>query len=122
MSVTEANSVDVVVPDNQDGEVELVLVDHLPWKSDDENHLALLQEKINNYLAFVQTGQLIKEFPTARDRKIVLKINALYAPSEEGEKLLAAARPKVAELGIELRFDLWAQDRLSQDFPPLEED
>ena len=122
MSVTEPNSIDVVVPDNRDGEVELVVVDQLPWKINEDDHLAMLQEKINTYLAFVETGQLIKEFPTAKDRKIVLKINALYAPSAEGEKFLAVARPTVGYLGIELRFDLWAKDRLSPDFPPLKDD
>ena len=121
MSVTEPNSIDIVVPENRDGDAELVLVDQLPWKFDEDDHLSLLQEKINTYLAFVETGQLIEEFPTARDRKIVLKIDALYAPSAAGEQLLAAARPVVGQLGIELRFDVWARDRLSPDFPALED-
>jgi len=121
MTVMETNTIDFVVPKNQHGDAELVLVDQLPWKIDEGDHLVMLQDKINTYLAFVETGQLVGDFPKAKGRKVVLKINALYAPSEQGEKFLAAVRPIVGQLGIELKFDLWTRDRLGPNFPPLQE-
>jgi hypothetical protein len=105
MTVMETNTVDIVAPANQDGKAELVLVDQLPWKVDEGEHLVMLQDKINTYLAYVESGQLVDDFPNAKGRNVVLKINALYAPSEKGERFLAAVRPIVGQLGIELKFD-----------------
>lgn len=121
MTVMETNTVDIVAPANQDGKAELVLVDQLPWKVDEGEHLVMLQDKINTYLAYVESGQLVDDFPNAKGRDVVLKINALYAPSEMGEKFLAAVRPIVDQLGIELKFDLWTRDRLGSNFSPLQE-
>jgi hypothetical protein len=117
MSVMEANTIDIVVPANGDGFAELIIVDPLPWKIDEGDHLVALQSKINTYLAFVESGQLVEDFPQTKGRKIILKINALHPPSAEGEKFLSAVRPVIAQLKLELAFDLWSRERLGPNFP-----
>lgn len=117
MSVMETNEVDIVVPVNDDGNTELIIVDQLPWAIDEGDHLVALQDKFNAYLGYVEGGQLYRDFPRAKGQRVVIRINALYAPSANGEKFLAAIRPVAKQLDIELVFDLWTRERLSPGFP-----
>jgi hypothetical protein len=110
MSVMESNTVDFVVPENKDGTALLIIIDQLPWQIDEDDHLVMLQDKINTCLAFVESGQLISDFPKAKSRKVVLQIWGLYAPSAKGEKFIAAVRPIAAQLDIDVQFKLKPQD------------
>jgi len=56
MSITETKVVDIIaVPEWEPDNVVLVITDHLEWgdKAQQGEHLLLLQEKINTYIAFI---------------------------------------------------------------------
>ncbi|WP_374762261.1 DUF6572 domain-containing protein [Massilia scottii] len=63
------------------GDVVLNITDHLPFEGHND-HLFVLQEKINTYLSFVESGEILESFPTAKSRSVVIKVICKYAPSQ----------------------------------------
>ncbi|WP_370590617.1 DUF6572 domain-containing protein, partial [Xylophilus sp. ASV27] len=55
MNVENTTIVDAVGTDKETDEVRLSIFDHLPW---DTEHLRLLQDKINVYLGFIESGEI----------------------------------------------------------------
>ena len=51
--------------------------DHLDWSRETE-HLYFLQEKINRYLDFICSGEMIERFPETKDKKVVIEIGFKY--------------------------------------------
>lgn len=62
MSIEDQGSVDAIGID-QEGVVVRTLSDHLEW---DDGHLFLLQEKINTYLAFLESGEVFETYPDSK--------------------------------------------------------
>jgi hypothetical protein len=67
MSVEQRMVVDAIGT-TLSGRCQLTIFDHLPW--DDPKHLQMLQDKINDYLDFIQSGQLFESRPDARGRAL----------------------------------------------------
>lgn len=59
MSILETRKVDMVAARPDSSVVKLVIADHLDW-SEPERHCKLLQDKINTYILFVESGQLLR--------------------------------------------------------------
>ncbi|MGO8134287.1 DUF6572 domain-containing protein, partial [Rhizobium ruizarguesonis] len=57
MALDETNVIDAIGVDKATGELVLTITDHLEWKGSDSEHLLLLQEKLNTYLGFVESGE-----------------------------------------------------------------
>ena len=55
MGVEQTTVIDAIGIDQVSGAVHLTIADALAW---DAAHLRLLQEKLNAYLAFVESGEL----------------------------------------------------------------
>ena len=62
MSIEGQGSVDAIGID-QEGIVVLTISAHLEW---DDGHLFLLQEKINTYLAFLESGEVFETYPDSK--------------------------------------------------------
>jgi hypothetical protein len=68
MSVMNLEVVDVISID-LNGNAVLTISDDLTW--DDKNeHLLALQNKINAYLGFIESGNIYEEYPNAKDRML----------------------------------------------------
>lgn len=100
MSVEQTNEVDAVGIDRRTGKVILTVSDHLPWDRDE--HVLLLQEKLNRYLGFIEGGDLQAQFPAAEGRKVQITILFKYAPSTLGQEFLLRATEALRTVGIEL--------------------
>ena len=82
MSVVETDSIDAIGVDNDMKRVFLSIIDSLAW--DQENvHLFTLQEKINTYLYFVESGELIKALPDAAGFDIAIELILKHMPTDE---------------------------------------
>jgi len=62
--------------DEATGEVVLTLLDALLW--DDSKHLKLLQDKLNAYFNFIESKQLLAEYPDAVGRSIRIDVICRY--------------------------------------------
>jgi hypothetical protein len=104
MTVENANIIDYVVVDHDTGNTFLVVCDHLPWGQDEGEHLQLLQNKFNAYLAYVEGGQLHKEWPKSVGKKVAFEVHAMYPLSEQASRFYQLAGGKIAEAGFSLQF------------------
>lgn len=103
MSVEDKNVIDVISID-KDGNTVLTISDHLKW--DDENeHLLILQDKINAYLESIEGGDLYVKYPNAENRNIVIRIISLNKPNKDGQIFLDRARGVLEGAGYGFKFE-----------------
>ncbi|WP_348634423.1 DUF6572 domain-containing protein [Streptococcus parasanguinis] len=89
-----------------DNHLELLLVDSVGWQEEIEAvHLEILQEKINNYIHFLESKQYVERYCDKFDKKVI-HITFQYSPSDNGLAFLAAVQkvlqPTVMSLKVEL--------------------
>lgn len=80
MTVEQTSVVDFAYVDRETGATHLGIADHLPW---DGEHLLVLQEKINCYLSFIESGELVETLPDSKGRDIQIDVIAKYKPTDE---------------------------------------
>jgi hypothetical protein len=106
MSVDQTDKIDFMWKDEQSGRVMLTITDHLDWKKRDEDeHLLLLQDKLNTYLYFIESGHLREAKPEYKGLPVAIHVRAKYRLSKEAAKFYKAAEKGVAEAGALLVFD-----------------
>jgi hypothetical protein len=87
MSVERVDVVDFVSI-NSRGDVVLTISDHLSWDGGSW-HLQILQEKVNAYISYIESGQLLESYPDGRGRRPVIALKAMYEPNKSGFELIA---------------------------------
>jgi hypothetical protein len=108
MAVDESTCIDMMSIDRNSGNVVLTISDHLDW-IDSPKHQEILQTKFNTYLAFVENGQLLEQFPEAENRPVVFRVVFKYKPDKEGRQFLERARTVIESAGFRLRHELFAE-------------
>jgi hypothetical protein len=104
MTIEQTNLIDIISTDERAGEVILTISDHLDW-SETTVHLHLLQEKLNRYLAFVESGEIMEKYPNARDRAVVFRVVSKFTPNPLGLAFLAKAADIIQSAGFS-----WCQE------------
>lgn len=104
MGIVNDKIVDAVSVD-LNGNVVLTISDHLEWDVNNE-HLLLLQDKINAYLSFIETGQLYEQYPNAKGRNVVIQLVLKYLPSEDGRKFIQTSKEILLENNYDFICDL----------------
>jgi hypothetical protein len=102
MSIENSNVIDFCGIDKE-GKVVLTISDHLKWE-DTKQHLELLQSKINSYLRTIESGELLENYPNARDRKVVINLVMQYWPSSAGLQYLEKAITFLSSNGYDFRY------------------
>ena len=108
MAIEKTGVVDAIGIENTSGDVILTIADHLPWDGDETQHLEMLQEKINTYLRFIGSGELLKAYPAAHGKRAIISLVGRCQPSPSGMRFLAAARKTLEGGGIGFRFEHYA--------------
>jgi hypothetical protein len=106
MTVEEASKIDFTAIEPQTGDMCLVIADHLDWEAQEGEHLLLLQNKLNSYLAFIESGEIYTKLPKAIGRKIVIEVMGKFPLSEEAAKFYRLAGKAIEDAGFSLRFEL----------------
>lgn len=82
MSVTDRNIVDQMIID-ENKNLKLLIFDHLQWNCVIRaNHTHILQNKINDYLNFIGSGQIDKSYDSSKYDKIVITLVAQHPYSK----------------------------------------
>jgi hypothetical protein len=98
MSVDQVDKIDVIST-APNGKVMLTISDHLPW--DDANeHLMILQNKINSYLSFIESGQIFEDYPNAQNSKLAIRVCIKYEPNNTALRFLDLCRDTILEADI----------------------
>lgn len=82
MSVIDTDSIDAIGMEKEAKRVFLSIIDSLVWDQDDV-HLFTLQEKINTYLYFIESGELLKALPDAKGFDIAIELILMHMPSDQ---------------------------------------
>ncbi|MEP7238092.1 MAG: DUF6572 domain-containing protein [Ferruginibacter sp.] len=78
MSIDQLDKIDIIST-TQKGEVILHIADHLEWDNEKE-HILLLQDKINAYLQFIESGEVFENYPNAINNKVAIEIIFKHEP------------------------------------------
>ncbi|MCG1021465.1 DUF6572 domain-containing protein [Sutcliffiella horikoshii] len=73
MGLKQTDEVDVISFNKDDGVVTLGIIDTMDWNAIDE-HLMLLQEKLNVYLSFLESGEIYSQYEVANGSEFEIKI------------------------------------------------
>ena len=100
MSIEDKDKIDIVAR-GKDGSVRLVVTDHLPWG--DDAHLFQLQEKLNSYVAYIETGQVCELDGVTEATPVSVEVVCKFEPDETGKDFFFRAGEVMAKAGIPLR-------------------
>jgi hypothetical protein len=101
MSVQQTDVIDIIGLNRETGDVVLTISDHLDW-SDSIAHQTILQNKFNAYLAFVESGEILRQYPDAKDRAVVFRVVLHTSPDESGCAFLRRAAEVIQSAGFRL--------------------
>ena len=113
MSVLNSDVLDGVAHNN--GELVMLISDHLDWSNEGE-HLLALQDKINAYIAFWETMQYKKIYHGCSFASAKIELHEKYDPSPNFYKFLKTARNYMKKLNmkIEVLSNIEAKDVLDE--------
>jgi hypothetical protein len=97
MSVEEKDIIDLV--STKDNVVTLSIADHLTW-DDEQQHLAHLQDELNRYLDFINSGELVDKFPETADHRPVVCVHFVHSPTETAQQFLEKASASIEAEGV----------------------
>ena len=101
MSINQTDIIDVIGTTPQ-GKVVLTISDHHSW--DEEWHLQLLQDKINAYMQFIESGQLLEDYPNAVECDVVIETVMKYQPTSEAASFLEKAKDIIKGAGFDFHW------------------
>ena len=105
MTIEQTEIIDYLGTRSDTGRMTLVISDHLDWEADEAGHLLLLQDKINTYLEFILSGQLLERYPSARDQTLEIRVKGKCRRSELAVKFYEVAEKQLADEGVLLVFE-----------------
>jgi hypothetical protein len=88
MAIDQTNVVDFIGIDPEGDEAQLIITDHLGWNEGEEQdlkHMYLLQEKVNSYIGFIESGEIFTTYPKARGKKIIVRVVAKHEMNDGGK-------------------------------------
>src|SRR5262245_55435174 len=119
MTIEQTQVVDMMGVNEHTGELQLVISDHLDWDHDTNTHthLILLQEKLNTYLSFVESGEILESYPASKGRDIVIYVVGKYPLGEAATEFFTQAASIIEEAGMKLGFQLFKEGSSTLDEP-----
>lgn len=102
MAITETDQIDAI---GKDGDIlKLMIIDFLDWKYEDM-HLELLQDKINNYITFIEDKQYVKAYGDKFIKKVI-DIHFEHGITANGIEFINAVSAQINKLGIFINIHL----------------
>lgn len=106
MAIDNVNVIDGMALNKDNNAIVLLLTDHLSWDGEkalsEFDHLNLLQDKINAYISYLESGQYAETYSTEEIDFAVIEIHFKYAVTENCEKYLNAVQNQIGQLGIKI--------------------
>jgi hypothetical protein len=108
VSVENEDVVDIISIAEAKSAVVLTISDHLDW-SDTTQHQLLLQSKFNRYLAFVESGELLKRYPAGKGLPVRFRVVFKFKPDQAALEFLAKAKQIIERAGFSLETEVFAE-------------
>ena len=105
MSIEQKNTIDIIAADKDSAEVRLFITDHLPWDESAPDHLLMLQDKINTYLSYIESGEILERYPFANEKSIIIQVLGKFQLNPIVERFYKSAAEQIKAAGFELMFE-----------------
>jgi len=102
MALENPRLIDAIGIETATGYAVLTIVDSWEW-SDESAHLCALQDKLNAYFEFIESGQILESYPNAQNRQVVVDIITRCVPSLSGDKLIKHAMAVASQIKVIVR-------------------
>lgn len=79
----------------------LMLTDHLDWENE-EDHLILLQDKINAYLGFIESGQYLETYPDITFEHYFIDVRFKFEATENCLKFFEVTNTQLKDHCIQI--------------------
>jgi len=103
MSISDAGTIDGMGIDRASGDLVLNISDHLDW-ADEKGHLTALENKVNAYLDYLQSGQLVEDMPEAKGRRPRIAVYQQFAAPDGATEVLERLGAALHAHGIGFSF------------------
>src|SRR5438105_967892 len=101
MAIDDSSIVDMISIDPA-GIVVLKVSDHLDW-DDSTQHQLTLQAKLNHYLAFIESGEILESYPSAKGKPVMIEVVTQNDPDPGGMEFLEKAKFVIEQAGFAFR-------------------
>jgi len=101
MTVDNLESIDFIST-SPEGDIVLTISDHLVWG--DDEHLYILQEKINKYIDFIERGDVYEKYEQAIGKKFVIELIYRFDPLVGDLKFMDKIKNFLSSIGIKFQF------------------
>jgi hypothetical protein len=105
MSIDQLKTIDLMGSNPGSNVLDLFITDHLPWdKTTEYEHAYKLQEKVNAYLAAIETGELFEQYPEHKGKSVVISVLGKYELNTFAKEFYKKVSGVVKGAGFELKF------------------
>lgn len=105
MSIVQTDQIDAIGIDKKSQSVVLTISDHLTWE-EPQDHLLLLQEKLNTYIRFYESEEIFETYPKAVGKEVIVEIIGKYPLIPDGEEFIQQAKEILKGIDVGLKFTL----------------
>jgi hypothetical protein len=105
VAIDNPNAIDIM-SESPLGELVLTVSDDLDW-TDTKLHQAALQDKLNGYLRFIESGEVFEHRPQARNSRIVIRVVGQFEPDLDGKVFVKTAQTIIEEAGFGFEYRLF---------------
>jgi hypothetical protein len=107
VSLDSPNTIDLIGTDNLTGSVHLTVVDTDDW-SNENDHLKRLQDKLNAYLRFIESGEIEQSYPDSLGRHRRIDVFVQHSPTKRGLECITQAGKVIEGAGLSFNFQVGA--------------
>lgn len=101
MSIVDVNNVDGIGT-SEDGKVlSLLITDHLDWTNEYE-HLKILQDKINSYISYLESGQQKEIYPEQEFISYYIEIHFKHKASTNCLNFIKTVNKQLEDYNIKI--------------------
>ena len=72
LNIEKIETIDGIAFQEETSKLIMLLADGMDW-TDENNHMLLLQSKLNNYIKYIDTEQYIEKYPNTKNIEIQIK-------------------------------------------------
>ena len=104
MSIEHSDKIDLIGTTEEE-KVILTISDHLEWDNSGV-HTQLLEDKIEAYLHFIESGQIYEDYPNSENSDLTIFVALKYKPDEFGLDFLNRCREIILSFGIGFNWEV----------------
>ncbi|HOQ15788.1 MAG TPA: branched-chain amino acid ABC transporter substrate-binding protein [Defluviitaleaceae bacterium] len=103
MAIDDTSIIDWIAMSQDEQNLVMLITDHLDRDEDfEQTHLFLLQEKINVYLAFIDSREYIEVYPGKTFNHFVIEVHFLNAMSQNCKNFIDTVNRELEKFNIRI--------------------